>query len=209
MSTRLSALPPREFAARLDEDPHQLLVEFPRAAFSVYRYYRVAYARAPSREEMLTDMKVLARGIHVSAPFWRETLEANKGTLTNSMAAGQSFTSLHDARGNPAYVEALHANAGVGASPSGRAALVALLDTGAEDRASILRRVAENRELYRNEYNRAYVLAHFFGYLRIDPNAPGQDLKEFNSRLDTLNRTRDHRGLTHDFIRLAEHLGQG
>jgi hypothetical protein len=207
--SRLSALPPREFAARLDEDPHQLLVEFPRAAYSVYRYYRVAYGRAPSREEMLTDMKVLGRGVYVSAPLWRETLEANKGALTNSMAVGQSFKSLYDSRTNPEYVESLYANTGVRPSPSERAALVALLDTGAEDRASILRRAAENRELYRNEYNRAYVLAHFFGYLRNDPNAPGQDLKEFNSRLDTLNRTRDYRGLTHDFIRLAEHLGQG
>ena len=206
VAERLRALPPREFAARLDEDPYQLLVEFPRAAYAVYRYYKVAYGRAPTFEEMMADAKVVGRGVYVPAPGWRETLEANKGTLTNSMAAGQLFKSLHDARTNREYVESLYVNIGVRPSPSERDSLVALLDAGTEDRASILRRVAENRQLYRNEYNRAYVLAHFFGYLRNDPNAPGQDLKEFNSRLDALNRTRDYRGLTHDFVRLTQHL---
>lgn len=203
---RLRALPPREFAARLDEDPHQLLVEFPRAAYAVYRYYKVAYGRAPTLEEMMAGAKVVGRGVHVSAPGWRETLEANKGALTNSMVAGQSFKSLHDARTNAEYVESLYVNIGVRPPSSERDSLIALLNAGAEDRASILRRVAENRRLYRNEYNRAYVLAHFFGYLRNDPNAPGQDLKEFNSRLDALNRTRDYRGLTHDFVRLTMHM---
>lgn len=205
-AARLRALPPREFAARLDEDPHQLLVEFPRAAYAIYRYYKVAYGRAPTLEEMMADAKVVGRGVHVSAPGWREALEANKGALTNSMAAGQSFRSLHDARTNAEYVESLYVNIGVRPPPSERDSLIALLDARAEDRASILRRVAENRRLYRNEYNRAYVLAHFFGYLRNDPNAPGQDLKEFNSRLDALNRTRDYRGLTHDFVRLTMHM---
>ncbi len=205
----LAALAPREFAARLDEDPHQFLVEFPRAAYSVYRYYKVAYGRAPTLDEMMAGLKAAGRGVYVSAPGWRETLEANKGALTNSLAGSPSFKSLHEARANAEYVDALYANAGVRPPDSERAALVALLDGGREDRASVLRRVAENRELYRRDYNRAYVLAHFFGYLRSDPTAAGQDLKEFNSRLDTLNRTRDYRGLTHDFIRLAEHLSRG
>jgi hypothetical protein len=120
-----------------------------------------------------------------------------------------SFKSLHDARTNAEYVAALYVNAGVRPSSAERDALVALLDTGAEDRASILRRAAENRELYRNEYNRAYVPSHFFGYLRSDPTAPGQDMRDFNYRLGTLNRTRDYHGLTHDFIRLTEYLARG
>lgn len=159
---------------------------------------------APTLEEMMTDMKAAGRGVYVSAPLWRETLEANKGALTNSMTGGQLFKSLHDARTNAEYVESLYVNTGVRPQASERAAMVALLDAGTEDRASILRRVAENRELYRNDYNRAYVLVHFFGYLRHDPNAPGHDMKEFNSRLHTLNRTRDYHGLTHDFIRLTQ-----
>ncbi|HEY0083078.1 MAG TPA: DUF4214 domain-containing protein, partial [Pyrinomonadaceae bacterium] len=208
LAGRLAALAPREFAARLDEDPHQFLIEFPRAAYSVYRYYKVAYGRGPTLDEMTADLKAAGRAVYVSAPGWRETLEANKGALTNSLAGSQSFKSLHDARANAEYVDALYANAEVRPPDSERAALVALLDGGTEDRASVLRRVAENRELYRRDYNRAYVLVHFFGYLRSDPTAAGQDLKEFNSRLDTLNRTRDYRGLTHDFIRLAEHLSR-
>ena len=38
----------------------------------------------------------------------------------------------------------------------------------------MLRAVAENQNLYNAEFNRAFVLMQFFGYLRRDPNS-GQD----------------------------------
>ena len=39
-------------------------------------------------------------------------------------------------------------------------------------RASALRRVAENSTLQQQEFNRAFVLMQFFGYLRRNPNDP-------------------------------------
>ena len=41
-------------------------------------------------------------------------------------------------------------------------------------RAQALRQVAENQNLSSNEFNRAFVLMQFMGYLRRDPNS-GQD----------------------------------
>src|SRR5205807_1711485 len=65
-------------------------------------------------------------------------------------------------------------------SPSERATAVALFGSamGTSDtmaRAQALRQVAENQVLYNAEFNRAFVLMEYFGYLRRNPNE-GQDM---------------------------------
>ena len=50
--------------------------------------------------------------------------------------------------------------------------LVNDLTTGAKTRAQVLRAVAEDPDLNRAEFNRAFVLMQFFGYLRRNPNDP-------------------------------------
>jgi hypothetical protein len=70
-------------------------------------------------------------------------------------------------------------NAGIGlASPSDpmsqteRDQLVNDLLTDAKTRAQVLRAVAEDSDLARVEFNRAFVLMQYFGYLRRNPNDP-------------------------------------
>ena len=55
---------------------------------------------------------------------------------------------------------------------SERDALVAQLaaNNTAQGRAAALRGLAENAELSRREFNRAFVLMQYFGYLRRNPN---------------------------------------
>jgi hypothetical protein len=206
---RLAALPPREFAARAAHDPHRLIVEFPRAAYAVYRYYKVAYGRWPKCEEFLADMQTLGRGVYVGTPGWRETLERNKQTLTDGWLARPEFKQRYDALNDEQYVAALYANAGVAPPAAERAALLALLRNGAETRASVLRRAAENRQLYRDDYKRAYVLVHFFAYLRRDPDAPPDAaMNDYNYWLGRLNHTGDYRGFEHDFLGYADALAR-
>src|SRR5207253_6225219 len=77
------------------------------------------------------------------------------------------------------FIDKLNSNAGNVLSPSDRATAIALFG-GATDtsntaaRAQALRQVAENQNLSSTEFNRAFVLMQFFGYLRRDPNS-GQD----------------------------------
>jgi hypothetical protein len=47
--------------------------------------------------------------------------------------------------------------------------LVSDLSTSAKTRAQVLRAVAENPSLNSAEFNRAFVLMQFFGYLRRNP----------------------------------------
>ena len=49
--------------------------------------------------------------------------------------------------------------------------LVADLNNSAKTRAQVLRAIAEHPTLASAEFNRAFVLMQFFGYLRRDPNA--------------------------------------
>jgi hypothetical protein len=55
-------------------------------------------------------------------------------------------------------------------------------------RARALRSVAENTTLNRQEFNRAFVLMQYFGYLRRNPNdAPDFDFAGYQFWLDKLN----------------------
>jgi hypothetical protein len=52
-----------------------------------------------------------------------------------------------------------------------------------------LRAIAENRNLVQIEFNRAFVLMQYFGYLRRNPNdAPDGNFFGYNFWLDKLNR---------------------
>jgi hypothetical protein len=46
------------------------------------------------------------------------------------------------------------------------------LSAGAKTRAQVLRAIAEHPNLVNAEFNRAFVLMQFFGYLRRNPNEP-------------------------------------
>jgi hypothetical protein len=64
-----------------------------------------------------------------------------------------------------------------------RDVLVGALDNQMLTRAQVLRIVAESEELRRDEFNRAFVLMQYFGYLRRDPDQDGYDfwLNKLNS----------------------------
>jgi DNA-binding IclR family transcriptional regulator len=47
-----------------------------------------------------------------------------------------------------------------------------MLATNAKTRAQVLRAVAEDSDLNSAEFNRAFVLMQYFGYLRRNPNDP-------------------------------------
>src|SRR5947208_6810401 len=87
------------------------------------------------------------------------------------------------------FVDKLNANAGNPLAPTERDHLVSDLEAGAKTRAEVLRAVAENEHLAQQEFNRAFVLMQYFGYLRRDPNdAPDGNFNGYNFWLDKLNQ---------------------
>ena len=198
------ALPPRELAARLEHDPYQLLIEFPRTSFFVYRLYKASYGRLPRRDEFMSEMRALGRGLYVGAEGWEHKLEENRRALLNEWVMRPEFEAAHGARPADEYLLALLSNAGLGEGARGR--LKRALGDDQRDRAAVLRAVVEDKELYEGEYDTAYVLTHFFGYLGRNPDdPPDRDLGGLHFWRDHLTRTRDHRSLSRAFMESGEY----
>ena len=87
------------------------------------------------------------------------------------------------------FVDALNSNTGGMLTSTQRNDLVNGLLQLRETRATVLRKIAENQAFTNAEFNRAFVLMQYFGYLRRDPDdAPDADMKGFNFWLNKLNQ---------------------
>ncbi len=150
-----------------------LSIEFQNTGYLVHRYYKATYGRAPRYAEFLPDTQSISQGVTVNAPGWSQQMEANKTAFTSAWVARAAFTAQYDALSNHRYVDTLFANTGVMPNPVEREALIGGLNSGAETRASVLRKVAENKAVYDKEYNPAFVTIQYFGYMRRDPDTEG------------------------------------
>jgi hypothetical protein len=211
LDARLPAtVAPREFASRLERDPYQLLVEFPRVSYAVYRLYKVALGRRPRYEEYLEDMKIVGRGLFVGASGWQQILETNKSALAEKWLERTDFKARYDNKSNRQYVDELFANAGQIPNGALRDELFSALDKGSQSRAAVLNRIAESVRSDKADYNEAYVLIHYFGYLHRNPDdPPDNNLRGFNFWLEDLNHTGDYRSLTRSFIESDEYKDRG
>jgi hypothetical protein len=172
-----------------------LSIEFQQTGFLVYRAYKVAYGDLPGRpvplrlSEFLPDTESIGRGVVVGAAGWEQKLEDNKRAYFDAFATRARFTSAYPASMTPAqFIDTLNVNAGGALSTQERDALVSALGGGTQTRAQVVRAVAEDADTARVEFNRAFVLMQYFGYLRRDPNAaPDTDFSGYNFWLGKLN----------------------
>ena len=92
------------------------------------------------------------------------------------------------------FVDALYTNTGITPSTSERNMAIGefgpVIDTSdVNARARALRDVAENASFSSAEFNRAFVLMQYFGYLRRDPNAaPDADYTGYDFWLQKLDQ---------------------
>ena len=174
-----------------------LSIEFQETGFFVYRVYKAAFGNLPNRpvpltiQEFLPETQEVGRGVVVNQAGWEQQLEANKQAWVASLAQRRRFTSAFAATtSNAQFIDTLNANTGGALSQAERDGLISRLDAGALTRAQALREVAENAEFRRREFNRAFVLMQYFGYLRRnpdDPPEPNLDFQGYNFWLAKLN----------------------
>lgn len=199
--------PPREYASRLDRDPAQILVEFPLVAYEVYRLRKVAFGATPRYRDLLPDLRSVGHNLYPGRSGWQQTLENNERSFVQEIVEQSPFRERYDKMTDKAYIAALYANAGLQPSAEEAAALLNSLTAHQDTRVTILRRVASDRRLFRRDYNAAYVLCHYFSYLKRDPDeAPDHDLTGFDFWRQQLDRNRDYRGLTRAFLEADEYL---
>jgi len=133
----------------------------------------------------------------VGAVNWQTQLENNKQTFASQFVVRTRFTIAFPNSSTPAeFVDALFGNAGVTPSSAERTSAInefggASTSADTTGRAHVLRRVAENSTLGQQEFNRAFVLMQYFGYLRrnpSDPPEPGLNFDGYNFWLNKLNQ---------------------
>jgi len=164
-----------------------LSIEFQSTGYLVERMYKAAYGSAigPSTlggahtlqvpvvrlSEFLPDTKEIGAGVIVGQTGWEAALETNKQAFAADFVSRSKFTTAFPPAMPPdQFVDTLNTNAGNPLSPSERNQLVTDLSTSAKTRAQVVRAVAEDQDLSSSEFNRAFVLMQYFGYLRRDPN---------------------------------------
>ena len=178
-----------------------LSIEFQQTGYLVYRTYKTAYDTLPSApvpiqlSDFLTDTQKVGQGIIVGQAGWEQALETNKQKFFTNFVQRSRFTLAYPTWMTPVqFVDTLFANAGVIPAVSDREAAIGEFNgaTGSADnaaRARALRRVAENATLQQQEFNRAFVLTQYFGYLRRDPNSgPDGNFDGYNFWLNKLNQ---------------------
>jgi len=169
-----------------------LSIEFQETGYLVERMYKSAFGDAQGTStfngthtlpvpvvrfsEFLADTQTIGQGVQVGIGNWQAQLEANKTSFADAFVRRTTFTNLYANTLTPAqFVDALFAKAGVTPSTTDRNKAIGefagagnTADFGARGRA--LRDVAENSTLATNEFNKAFVLMQYFGYLRRNPN---------------------------------------
>jgi hypothetical protein len=144
--------------------------------------------------DLLFDTQQISENVVVRQSGWETVLENNKQQFVNQFVRRSRFASSFPASLTPAqFVNQLDQNSGRLLSPSDRSAAIALFGGAADSssasaRAQALRQVAENANLYKAEFNRAFVLMQYFGYLRRNPNeAQDTDYTGYEFWLNKLN----------------------
>jgi YVTN family beta-propeller protein len=188
-----------------------LSIEFQQTGYLVERLYKTAYGSfngtstfgGPHQllvpivrlNEFLPDTQAIGNGVVVGQGNWQQQLDNNKQAFAAAFVQRPRFTAAYATSLTPAaFVNQLFTNAGVTPSATDLAAAIAEFgsatntsDTVARGRA--LRDVAENSIFNQQEFNRAFVLMQYFGYLRRNPNDPQDpDYSGYDFWLTKLNQ---------------------
>ena len=188
-----------------------LSIEFQNTGYLVERIYTAAYGNPNGFStfgephnfavpvvrfnEFLPDSQEISQGVIVGQGNWQQQLETNKQAFTLEFVQRARFLTKYPTTLTPTqFVNQLFANAGVTPSPADLATATAEFgsatnssDVAARSRA--LRDVAENSTLNTQEFNRAFVLMEYFGYLRRNPNdLPDTDYTGYDFWLNKLSQ---------------------
>ena len=179
-----------------------LSIEFQDTGYLVYRIYKAAFgnitnAPVPVRfNEFLPDTQEIGNGVIVNQGNWQQQLENNKQAFTLEFVQRSRFLTAFPTTFSPTqFVNLLFTNAGL--AQSGSDYTTAINEFGsATDTANVtarskaLRDVAESATLAQQEFNRAFVLMQYYGYLRRNPYDPPEltlDYQGYNFWLGKLN----------------------
>ena len=174
--------------------------EFQQTGSFVYRLYKGGLGRPISYAEFSQDRQQVVGGAN---------LNESKAAFTDAFVQRPEFMQKYQAATTAeAFADALLSNvwnasgADLGAE---RSIILAIYNSGRsinESRSLALRHVIEDRQFGDAEYNRAFVLMQYFGYLKRDADAGGYDF--WLNVLDN-REPNNYRGMVCSFITSEEY----
>jgi hypothetical protein len=182
-----------------------LSTEFYDSGYLVYRMYLTAFGSAVGESllggrhmlsvpmvrlsEFVPAIQQIGQGVIEGKDDWQAQLEANKQRFMLEFISRSRFNFAYPPSLTPSqFVDSLNTNAGTPLSSVHRNQLVSDLSIGVKTRAQVLREVAEHPNVVSAEFNRAFVLMQYFGYLRRDANdTPDTDFSGYDFWLRKLN----------------------
>ncbi|HEX8146285.1 MAG TPA: Calx-beta domain-containing protein [Pyrinomonadaceae bacterium] len=177
-----------------------LSIEFQDTGFFAYRAHRAAFPDDPvsrprgfpTYRELLRDAQQIGSGVVVGQNNWQQQLAANKQAYALEFVQRSGFLIRYPQGLTAAqFVDNLNATAGNPLSQAERDQQVANLNAAGNStagRAAVLAAVVEDTEFKNAEFNRAFVLAEYVGYLRRSPfDTPITDATGYDFWLGKLN----------------------
>ena len=177
-----------------------LSIEFQQTGYLVYKIYKASFGNLANKPVPVvranfmadtTQIQTTPAQVVVGQGAWATQIETNKVAFTHGFVQRSAFLTAYPL-GMPAatYVDKLFVNAGFTPATQDRQAAITAYGAGDQaGRAAALRAVAENTTLQKIEFNKAFVLMQYFGYLHRDPDAlPDADFSGFNFWLSKLNQ---------------------
>ncbi len=154
-------------------------IEFQQTGYLVFRIYKETFIDSAGRprgmpryREFLRDTQEIGRGVVVGVGDWQTQLEANKQAFAQRWVQSSAFVAEFPLSMTAAqFVDKLFLNSEVTPTAAERNAAIAAFGTGdVAGRAAALRSVADSSSVYNRQFNPAFVLIQYIGYLRRNPN---------------------------------------
>jgi hypothetical protein len=178
-----------------------LSIEFQETGYLVYRTYKSAFGNLTTPpgapvpivlSDFLRDTQRIGQGVQVNVGDWQTQLENNKQAYMLAFVQRADFLSQYpNTMTATDFVTQLNNRAGGVLSPAEQTTQINNLGATPSDvtkRSQVLRAVAEDADLKTAEFNKAFVLMQYFGYLRRDPNSfPDVNYDGYNFWLTKLN----------------------
>jgi len=170
--------------------------EFKDTGSFIYDMYKGSLGRKPVFAEYTNDRTQVIGG---------STLAAQKAAFADSFVQRAEFVQKYQGNATAeSFVNALLQNVQLELS-SQRDALISQYNAGTttnQSRSLVVRALADNSLLKASEYNAAFVLTEYFGYLRRDP-----DLEGYNFWVNVIanNEVGNYRGMVCAFITSTEY----
>ena len=213
-----------------------LSIEFQNTGYFAFRFYRASFVDtaqrprgAPRYLEFLRDEQTLQRNVTVGQGNWEANLEQNKqGFALDWVDRADFLAEYPTSMTRDQFIDKLFTRSAATPTTQERNQALFAYDSGSslkEKRAKGIRAVIDTGSVYNAQYNPAFILMQYFGYLRRNPNnapdgdysgydfwltkmnnasLPGEDVRDPNVAVARVNRAE----IVRAFIVSTEYLGR-